>query len=821
MSRRTAPRRCRHPRRRLPPPVAAGWTAKRPSGLVNDWTYTIPDGSSHFIDEAAVMAHALTSGLLNENAQDKNEQGDTAQHKQVESMQHETDETENAQDKIEKNESALHLSASNDDARPSQVDTSVMLTQGTLDTLFGQASDNEDAAVPATGRALAERGDQGIWTVAERAPAGRARAEEEQKTDEPRAVLRRGVKVVVNYLAVDEHSSDYESFSSGESDDGQIEDDDQEPDREYNDLDDDFVSDSDAVEIDEAFFGSLMIGASDQDNGLGRRPSSRTGRMTAYDGMHGEDAHPVAELREVCHSPVLTCLYFMPKSLRVAITEQTNKYAVQQVDRRAEEQHVKQREGRCETVQQIRRRLKSKKGYDTHEILHVVGLLVTRMLCPQQRRFAAHWSMVEDGAVPAGNFGRFDEGVLPSTSRWNTTRMFMPDKPHRYGSKMFMTCDSLTAYCNRFEIYAGKHRHDAKGGASPYDHKTGAAAVVCNLKVVLTSNRHKWHVVVVDRFYSSVLLCVELLAMNVYVVGTVMTNRLGLDPALEEGRTTRPASIPRGTFKFARSVAIPSMVMFHWWDRKPVHYLCTGAIITESTIGRKVKQLGAITVPCPQAVTDYQRWMGGVDVHDQLRLQKSLFFGFVDLALVNAFLSHKEAAAMDGKPAMKRGVWFGVLQNQLLQLKSSDFAGVVATPLSGSQKRQRTHIRVTHQLEQRNDWVTVGGVCELLRVDAKKSFSITFFCERCSLDDAKLWLCNNIRRQYDGVNKTCFDIWHDDFDAGESIPATLGKHVVLRHPGQRAGKRKRTRRELRLAGDRERSSDKDSDDSDFVDCARR
>nr|KAE8944601.1 hypothetical protein PF009_g5708 [Phytophthora fragariae] len=162
--------------------------------------------------------------------------------------------------------------------------------------------------------------------------------------------------VDVNYLAADEDSSDYDSFSSGESDDGQIEDDDQEPDREYNDLDDDFVSDSDAVEIDEAFIASLTIGASDQDKRAikARQEALRSmqwtatstefedGEMTAYDGMHGEDAHAVVELRE-------------------------------QVDRRAEVQHAKQREGQRETVQQIRRRLKSKKRYDTHEILHVVA----------------------------------------------------------------------------------------------------------------------------------------------------------------------------------------------------------------------------------------------------------------------------------------------------------------------------------------------------------------------------------------------------------------------------------------------------------------
>ncbi|KAL4177623.1 hypothetical protein KRP22_002553 [Phytophthora ramorum] len=202
---------------------AASWTAKRPSGLANDWTYTTPDGSSHFIGEAAVVSHALTSGLLNENAQDdntqdKNEQDDTAQHKQVDTTQHETDENENAQDEIEENERALHLSASDDDernantsdddARPSQVDTSVTLTQGSLDTLFGQASDNEDAAVPTP--VVLSQGEvirafvlsQSVLQLAEPERAATASlrklsdpdSEEEQKTDEPRAVLRRRIK---------------------------------------------------------------------------------------------------------------------------------------------------------------------------------------------------------------------------------------------------------------------------------------------------------------------------------------------------------------------------------------------------------------------------------------------------------------------------------------------------------------------------------------------------------------------------------------------------------------------------------------------------
>ncbi|RAW21365.1 hypothetical protein PC110_g22192, partial [Phytophthora cactorum] len=113
------------------------------------------------------------------------------------------------------------------------------------------------------------------------------------------------------------------------------------------------------------------------------------------------------------------------------------------------------------------------------------------MLNPMTRRFSRHWAMTDDGAIPAGNVGkcmtrnrctailrdlhvvnnettrvraklwkvrpvvnvlqsRFlsgwslpskfssDEGVLPATSRRNATRIFMPDNPRRYGTKMFM-----------------------------------------------------------------------------------------------------------------------------------------------------------------------------------------------------------------------------------------------------------------------------------------------------------------------------------------------------------------------------------------------
>ena len=482
---------------------AAGWKAKRSSGLANEWRYTTPDGVRVFVGESAVVEHALRSGLLNETAQDK----------------------------IARDES--EPDASDDGVRLSQIDTDIVLTQGTVNALFGTPIDTEEGAEGgelsqgAVTRAFGLSQSSLQVNETERdaaaslqqlsAPSG-PDSEEEEKT-EPPATRHRRVKVDVNYVADDENSSDYESFSPGDSDSGVIEDDDHQPVRDRDDFDDDVLSASDALKIDEAFIESLTIGVDDRDKRAmkqrgaalramqWRAPSSAFEEgVVAYDGVHGEEAHPVVELRENWNSPLLTFLFFMPKSLWVAITMETNRYAVQQVDRRSQATYAKQRRDRRETVQQIRRRLKSKKGYGTHEILHVVGLLVARMLCPQQRRFAAHWSMEEDGAVPAGNFGRYmarnrctdilrdlhfvdneaprtrdklwklrpvvdklqerflagwslpavfsyDDGVLPSTSRRNTTRMFMPDKPHRYGSKIFMTCDSRTAYCHRYVVH--------------------------------------------------------------------------------------------------------------------------------------------------------------------------------------------------------------------------------------------------------------------------------------------------------------------------------------------------------------------------------
>ncbi|ETO69839.1 hypothetical protein F444_13640 [Phytophthora nicotianae P1976] len=160
---------------------------------------------------------------------------------------------------------------------------------------------------------------------------------------------------------------------------------------------------------------------------------------------------------------------------------------------------------------------------------------------------------------------------------------------------------------------------------------------------------------------------------------------------------------------------------------------------------------------------------------------------------------------------MLRGDWMNTLHKQLLQMKPEDFITQTSdTPLPAGRSRPKRRRQTSHAHKQFDDWVTVSGVqkrrqrsckvCVLLRGDRKKSYQTRFFCEDCSHGEAKCFLCPKARLEYNGVAKTCFQIWHEDFGGGDAIPEALGKRVVLRRPGK-AGRRKRTRRELLQDGD--------------------
>jgi hypothetical protein len=104
---------------------------------------------------------------------------------------------------------------------------------------------------------------------------------------------------------------------------------------------------------------------------------------------------------------------------------------------------------------------------------------------------------------------------------------------------------------------------------------------------VIPRERHAHHLVVMDRYYTSVALALELLSRKVYTLGTIQTRRIGFPTKLKERRKKRPKDIDRGTTTMAVCDSVPNMIACCWWDNKPVHMLATGASKQQLTTGAR------------------------------------------------------------------------------------------------------------------------------------------------------------------------------------------------------------------------------------------
>ena len=75
-----------------------------------------------------------------------------------------------------------------------------------------------------------------------------------------------------------------------------------------------------------------------------------------------------------------------------------------------------------------------------------------------------------------------------------------------------------------------------------------------------------------------------------------------------------------GIFKMASAKSDPGMIVLGWMDNRPVYFLASQGSTEMTTIQRREKNGEITTVECPRLVLEYQKNMGGVDLHDQLRM---------------------------------------------------------------------------------------------------------------------------------------------------------------------------------------------------------
>ncbi|XP_049809536.1 piggyBac transposable element-derived protein 4-like [Schistocerca nitens] len=170
--------------------------------------------------------------------------------------------------------------------------------------------------------------------------------------------------------------------------------------------------------------------------------------------------------------------------------------------------------------------------------------------------------------IPVEECVSVDEQICSTKAR-SCLKQYMPNKPHKYGYKLFVI-SGISGYAHDFEIFTGDENEPEKRVTGEED--LGASAnVVVRLSRILPRNMN--HTLYCDNYYTSLPLLVWLHKQGIYSLGTVRRNRVPdckLPSEAELKKMARGASVER--VATVDGVDISNVV---WKDNKSVMLLST------------------------------------------------------------------------------------------------------------------------------------------------------------------------------------------------------------------------------------------------------
>ncbi|XP_062375791.1 piggyBac transposable element-derived protein 4-like [Sardina pilchardus] len=337
-----------------------------------------------------------------------------------------------------------------------------------------------------------------------------------------------------------------------------------------------------------------------------------------------------------------------------------------------------------------------------------------------------------------------DERMVASRS--NVMRQYMKDKPTKWGFKLFVLADSSNGYTINFSIYTGKTRFSDGRGLS-YN-----AVMSLIKKKYFGSGYH----IYMDNFYTSTRLFKALHAVKFGACGTYRDSRRDFPHSNINALTKRS---PRGAMRWIRE---GPFVYVKWMDTREV-CVCSSihAAYAGDTVDRRVKDRQGSwskqAVPCPKPVMEYNKYMGGVDLSDQLiqyytsqhktaRWYKKLFLHFLDMAATNAYILHKELLQSMHKKSISH--------KQFMEELTAELCGVSLTflpPKAPVQKAGETCMPVCGiDLGTDGNRSSDGRRgCVYCRLHGKQT-KTQWKCSACSV-----YLCLQ-------QGRNCFVAWHED-----------------------------------------------------------
>lgn len=145
----------------------------------------------------------------------------------------------------------------------------------------------------------------------------------------------------------------------------------------------------------------------------------------------------------------------------------------------------------------------------------------------------------------ASPFGTVDEELVKFRGRC-PFKVYMPNKPGKYGIKIWMLCDATTFYCCNLQVYLGRTGDQREMNQGP--------RVV---KELVSHWNNSGRNVTTDNFFTDITLAEDLLACNVTLLGTMRKNRKDLPKCLVN---VKKRAIYSSHFLFTQNLTLVSYV---------------------------------------------------------------------------------------------------------------------------------------------------------------------------------------------------------------------------------------------------------------------
>nr|XP_006813060.1 PREDICTED: uncharacterized protein LOC102802759 [Saccoglossus kowalevskii] len=242
-----------------------------------------------------------------------------------------------------------------------------------------------------------------------------------------------------------------------------------------------------------------------------------------------------------------------------------------------------------------------------------------------------------------------DEAIIGYKGRYNgIPTVFIQGKPRAKGFKVYVLADSHSNYVAnlKFMTSTGSHEEDMRN--------VSKTAALCENLIQPFTGLH--HVLYTDSYYTSIEMASRLLDYHhTYVVGSMRQDRRGFPNALRTNPRRNPASdviknLCRWQFAARQK---DNLVVVSYKDSKLLNLLSTcreGFKVNDGRINRFIKsptthRKSVYSLPAPDIVGDYNKYMGGVDranQYDLISLPNVRPTNGGNTAICNSYIIYKE-----------------------------------------------------------------------------------------------------------------------------------------------------------------------------------